>query len=129
MERTVYGLRITRASLPSLVDAIDRREGRPGAICLTKTWPDGSRCRALTINSELIADHRTIDQELGLLPKGLVEIPPPWYELRRPILFDPERDEWSASPVVRSIVLRLCRETYGFKKALDLLEVLPGPLA
>jgi hypothetical protein len=130
MEVTVYGLRLVRAPVPSLVDAIDQQQRHPGAICLTKTWPDGSRCRVLTVNAAFVPDQRVVALDVGITPKGrLIEVPPPWHEFARPVLFDPERDEWSATPHVHLLVLRLCRETYMYGRPLDLLEVTPRRLA
>lgn len=123
MEITIYGLLVTRQVSASILSDFEARKPEP-PIRFWKSWPDGSRCRVLTVNGGAVADYRAL-AAASVLPRGIVQIPPPWYPtgLRggRWLTFDPERDWWVAPRSIRSIVLRTSREIHRP----EILEVTP----
>ena len=111
METTIYGIRLIRQPLPSLIDAVDEQQGRPGTIQFWKSWPDGSRCRMLEVRAIDVPDQRTAAAlaVYGGLVRQSIEMAQ-WFELRLPkggrYTFDPEKDHWVAPPDVAMIVMR-----------------------
>lgn len=109
MIATFYGIRVVRGPIPSLVDAIDRDQGRPGTLQFWKSWPDGSSCKMLEIRAEEVPSDLTASVLAVAGGPVLGAEVSSWKELRIPgsrYTFDPEQDWWVAPPNVGLVVMR-----------------------